>query len=43
MGEPVALFEVVLSPRAARCAVPVLGTVTAAGVALLARPPRRRP
>jgi hypothetical protein len=36
IGDPVPLFELVLSPRAARLAVPVLGGVTAAGVALLA-------
>ena len=39
-GDPVPLFELVLSPRAAERAVPALGAVTAAGVALLAvRPP----
>jgi hypothetical protein len=37
VGDPAPLFELVLSPRAARRAVPVLGAVTAAGVALLAR------
>jgi len=37
LDDPVPLFELVLSPRAARRAVPVLGAVTAAGVALLAR------
>ena len=36
VGDPKPLFELVLSPRAARRAVPVLGLVTAAGVALLA-------
>jgi hypothetical protein len=36
--DPVPLFELVLSPRAARLAVPALGGVTVAGVALLARP-----
>jgi hypothetical protein len=36
IGDPVPLFELVLSPRAAKRAVPVLGAVTAAGVALLA-------
>jgi hypothetical protein len=35
-GDPVPLFELVLPPRAAKAAVPVLGSVTAAGVALLA-------
>ena len=39
MGDPVPLFELVLSPRAARWAVPSLGGVTLAGVALLARRP----
>jgi hypothetical protein len=43
LGDPVPLFELVLSPRAARWAVPALGTVAAAGVALLsARGPARR-
>jgi hypothetical protein len=37
LGDPVPLFELVLSPRSARRAVPVLGLITAAGVALLAR------
>jgi hypothetical protein len=36
IGDPVPLFELVLPPRAARLAVPALGGVTAAGVALLA-------
>jgi len=35
-GDPVPLFELVLSPRAAKRAVPALGAVTAAGIALLA-------
>lgn len=45
-GDPVPLFELVLPPRAARLAVPVLGAVAAVGsVAALARgreagPPR---
>ena len=39
LGDPVPLFELVLSPRAARWAVPALGGVTVAGVALLARRP----
>jgi hypothetical protein len=34
-GDPVPLFELVLSPRAAKRAVPTLGAVTAAGIALL--------
>ena len=37
MGDPVPLFELVLSPPAARRAVPVLGVVTAAGLFVLAR------
>ena len=36
-GDPVPLFELVLSPRAARRAVPALGLVTTAGLILLAR------
>ena len=39
-GDPVPLFELVLSPRAAKRAVPVLGVVAGAGIALLARRPR---
>ena len=39
MGDPVPLFELVLPPRAARLAVPVLGAVTAAGIVQLARRP----
>ena len=34
-GDPVPLFELVLSPRAAKRAVPTLGTITAAGLVLL--------
>jgi hypothetical protein len=41
VGDPVPLFELVLSPRAARRAVPVLGAVTAAGIGLLAARSRR--
>jgi len=37
LGDPVPLFELVLSPRAARRAVPILGAVAAAGVVLVAR------
>lgn len=37
VGDPVPLFELVLSPPAARRAVPVLGFVSALGIALLAR------
>lgn len=39
-GDPVPLFELALSPRAAKRAVPTLGVVAAAGIALVAR---RRP
>jgi hypothetical protein len=35
MGDPVPLFEPVLSPRAAKRAVPVLGAVATAGIALV--------
>jgi hypothetical protein len=35
LGDPVPLFELVLSPRAAKRAVPTLGTITAAGLVLL--------
>jgi hypothetical protein len=35
LGDPVPLFELVLSPRAAKQAVPTLGAITAAGLALL--------
>jgi len=35
LGDPVPLFELVLSPRGARWAVPTLGAITTAGVALL--------
>jgi hypothetical protein len=38
MGDPIPLFELILSPRAARRAVPALGAVTLVGVALLGRP-----
>ena len=41
LGDPVPLFELVLSPRAARRAVPTLGAVTAAGLGLLAAGWRR--
>jgi hypothetical protein len=37
LGDPVPLFELALSPTAARRAVPTLGLVTAAGLVLLAR------
>lgn len=35
IGDEVPLFELVLPPRAARAAIPVLGAVTAAGLVLL--------
>ena len=35
LGDPIPLFELVLSPAAARRAVPALGFVTAAGLVLL--------
>jgi hypothetical protein len=35
LGDPIPLFELVLSPRAAKRAVPTLGVVAAAGLALL--------
>lgn len=41
LGDPAALFELVLLPMAARRSVPVLGLITAAGIALLAREPDR--
>jgi hypothetical protein len=43
VGDPVPLFELVLSPRAADRAVPALGAVTALGVGLLAARSRRVP
>jgi hypothetical protein len=36
MGDPVPLFELVLSPRGARRAVPTLGAVTVVGIVVLA-------
>jgi hypothetical protein len=40
LGDSVPLFELVLSPRAAKAAVPVLAGTTIAGIALVAlRPP----
>ena len=35
LGDPVPLFELVLSPRAAKRAVPTLGAITAMGLVLL--------
>jgi hypothetical protein len=43
-GDPIPLFELVLSPTAARRAVPALGLVAAGGLVLLVRRgPRTRP
>ena len=40
LGDPVPLFELVLSPRAAKAAIPVLAAVAVAGIAaLLILPP----
>jgi hypothetical protein len=41
-GDPIPLFELVLSPTAARRAVPTLGVITAAGLVLLVRRTPRR-
>jgi hypothetical protein len=41
LGDPVPLFELVLSPTAARRAVPSLGLVTGIGIGLLAVRGRR--
>ena len=35
LGDPVPLFELVLSPTAARRAIPILGAVAGAGIVLL--------
>jgi hypothetical protein len=43
MGDPTPLFELVLSPRAAKGAVPVLGAVAALGIALVAARGRSAP
>jgi hypothetical protein len=40
LQDPVPLFELVLSPRAAKRAIPVLGAVAAAGIVLAQRAPR---
>jgi hypothetical protein len=40
-GDPVPLFELVLSPRAAKQAVPTLGAIAAAGLVLLVARGRR--
>jgi hypothetical protein len=42
IGDPVPLFELVLSPRAARRAIPTLGAVSAAGLGLLAARSHRK-
>ena len=42
VGDPVPLFELVLSPRAAKLAVPVLGAIAALGIALVAAHPPQR-
>jgi hypothetical protein len=36
VGDPVPLFELVLSPRAAKLAVPVLGVISGAGILVVA-------
>jgi hypothetical protein len=41
LGDPVPLFELVLSPRAAKRAVPTLGAITAAGLVLVVARGRR--
>ena len=42
LGDPVPLFELVLPPRAARAAIPVLVLASVAGIlAVVARRPRR--
>jgi hypothetical protein len=41
LGDPVPLFELVLSARAAKRAVPTLGAITGAGIALLVARGRR--
>jgi hypothetical protein len=43
LGDPVPMFELVLPPRAAKAAIPVLAVIGSAGlVLLLLRPPRAR-
>ncbi|HEY7074593.1 MAG TPA: hypothetical protein VH418_04465 [Solirubrobacteraceae bacterium] len=42
VDDPVPLFELVLSPRAAKLAVPTLGAIAALGITVVAlRPPRQ--
>jgi len=43
LGDPVPLFELVLSPRAAKRAVPTLGAVASGGLLLLMVRGRRNP
>ena len=43
IGDATPLFELVLSPKAARRAIPTLGAVAAAGIALVAVRVRREP
>jgi hypothetical protein len=43
LGDATPLFELVLSPRAAKRAVPTLGAVTVIGIGLLAARPRSTP
>lgn len=44
LGDPVPMFELVLPPRAAKAAIPLLTFVSLAGIAALAlRPPARSP
>jgi hypothetical protein len=41
-GDPKPFFELILPPRAAKAAVPILAVITVAGLAAVAlRPPRR--
>ena len=42
LGDPVPLFELVLSPRAAKLAVPVLGVISGAGILVVALRDRGR-
>ena len=43
LGDPIPLFERVAAPRAAKLAVPVLGAIAGAGIALVARDGRTPP
>jgi hypothetical protein len=43
LDDPIPLFELILSPRAARRAVPVLGAVAGAGIALMVARGRAQP